>query len=678
MKTAAAFTHIFFLLFLSFSCAEAASFTNMSTHYLAPFTPKAAAIADFNGDGNTDAAITISDAGNGYVRIFLGDGTGTLTPLVADLPTGSIAQSDPRGIVAADLNRDGKIDLAVANFSDDSVSVFLNDGSGTFTRTDYPLGTGTGPIAIAVGDFRGDGIRDDLAVLNSTGNSVAVMINNGAGGMTVQNVSTWPVTTGVPVAIVVGDFNGDDVDDIAATPNSLGHVTVFRGNGLGTFSAGSDIAAGTGPKALVAADFNNDGIMDLAVLNGTDATISVVKGARSGILIAGTPINVAIPVDLTANPAAIVAVDLNRDGILDLAVANSSKNSVSVLTGYGDATFTPADSLNTFSTGTGPTGLASGDLNGSGNDLISISGAPDNSYSVLFNSSPVAAGLTVLPGAYDFGNFVVGHQAYMDKLLTLFNGGSAPLIISSAVITGNTDFQALPQGCTTTTPTIDPGNSCTILAKFLDPINAVTESANLTFASNATSVPSVIVPLSGTGTLTSYTVKVSFIGRGSGSVSTNYFSGAQTAPFTFNPPENVTVQLNESPDSGSYLYGWTGCDSVAGNSCIISMSTTLALASDRNLSVNFGVVPRSVMLAQTPEVYAKTVAEAYNAAAASGIIKTVSGLFAEDLYLGKASDVQIHGGYDGSFTAQSATLPTQLRSITIAAGSAVLDNIVLQ
>jgi hypothetical protein len=681
MKTTATFTGIFFLLLLSFSCAEAAvSFNNVSTHYLAPFTPNGAAIADFNGDGYQDAAVTIYDNSTGYLKIFLGSSTGALT-FSADLPTGSKAQSDPRGIVAADLNRDGKIDLAVANFADNSVSVFLNNGNATFTRSDYPLAAGTGPIALAVGDFRGDGTRDDLAVLNSTGNSIAILLNNGAGGMALQSSLS---TTGAPLAIAVGDFNGDDIDDIAVTPNALGHVTVFKGSGVGTFAAGSDIAAGNGPTALVAADFNNDGITDLAVLNSTGGTISIIQG-NSGALTVNNTYPVSNPTPPTPNPVAMVAVDLNRDGILDLAVADKTNNSISVLTGHGDATFIPATASDIFSTGTGPTGLASGDFNNSnGNDLLSISGSSNNSYSVLLNSSPVVAGLTVLPGRVDFGNFAIGHQMEMDKVLTLFNGGSAPLTIASASTSGvnSGDFLAVANSCSTTTPTIVPGSSCTLLARFKNPISEGAKSANLNFSSNAAFVPAVVVPLSGAGIPDStkpYTIKVSFLGRGGGTVTFSSLDPSCVSPTTCSCTPTVpttslpAVTLTALPDTGtgSLFYGWTGCDSLNGTSCVINYSANMT--SDHNLTVNFGVVPRLVRN-YTSSTYTSTVAQACNNAG-GGIIQIVSGLFAEDLNLVAGGALEIHGGYESSFTTQGAA--TQLRSLTIAAGSAVLDNIVL-
>ena len=77
--------------------------------------------------------------------------------------------------MAADFNSDGHFDLAVTNFGDDTVSIYLNDaaGTGTFTPLATTVPTGKGPIALATTDFNADGIPD-LAVVNQTDNTVSV------------------------------------------------------------------------------------------------------------------------------------------------------------------------------------------------------------------------------------------------------------------------------------------------------------------------------------------------------------------------------------------------------------------------------------------------------------------------------------------------------------------------
>jgi hypothetical protein len=140
--------------------------------------------------------------------------------------------------------------------------------SGSFTpAAGSPFGVGSVPFSVAVADFNGDGIPD-LATANYSSGNVTVLLGNISGGFTAASGSPFAAGSG-PLGLAVGDFNGDGIQDLA-TANYLGsNVTILLGNGAGGFTAfsGGPIAVGTQPFSVVVGDFNGDGIQDLATAN---------------------------------------------------------------------------------------------------------------------------------------------------------------------------------------------------------------------------------------------------------------------------------------------------------------------------------------------------------------------------------------------------------------------------
>jgi Flp pilus assembly secretin CpaC len=337
--------------------------------------PVSVVAADFNGDGNIDLAV--ANHTDNTVSILLGDGKGNFTATTTPPATGK----GPIALAAADFNGDGKIDLAVVNQTDNTVSILLGNGDGTFApKVDYK--TGNMPDAIVAGEFNANKDTNlDLAITNHTDDTVTILLGKGDGTFTPKTPS--PATGKGPMSIASGDFNGDGKLDLAVANNTDNTVSVFLGNGDGTFTPESTSpATGNGPVSVAIADFNLDSRLDLAVVNNTDNTVSVLLGNGDGTFGAQTAFATG-----TA-PSAVAVGDLNLDGFPDLAVANNTDNTVSILLGNGNGTFAPQF---TFATGTGPVALTAMDLNGDGTTDLAIADQTANTVTVILNEASFVA-----------------------------------------------------------------------------------------------------------------------------------------------------------------------------------------------------------------------------------------------------------------------------------------------
>ena len=293
-----------------------------------------------------------------------------------------------------------------------SLVVDSTAGAGSYTLTatwtpasaplqQIPLEGTFGPQGMVVGDFNGDGIPDIATPYG---------VDLGVGDGTFRSSSNgllFPSTANFLTAIVDGDFTNDGHLDLVVGDYTSDTVYLLLGNGDGTFQTALPISVGNFPAgdhlaAMAAGDFNGDGNLDLAVAfgdnGGTDpGGIEVLLGNGNGTF--GAPSFYAAGY---VNIGDLVAGQFSGDGHLDLAVTNFSVGTVTVLMGNGDGTFGAPTS---FPAGADALSIAMGDFNGDGNLDLAVnsdtSDTADASIAILLGNGNGTFGA---PSFYAAGN----------------------------------------------------------------------------------------------------------------------------------------------------------------------------------------------------------------------------------------------------------------------------------
>jgi len=287
-------------------------------------TPYAITFGDFNRDGHQD--IAVANALGNSVTVLLGDGTGNFTAAGSPISTGYT----PTSIVTADFNNDGYLDLAVANYFDSSLSILYGDGNGGFTAgTPIAVEGSASPLSIATGDVNADGVPD-LVVSDSSG-KISVYAGNLSSGF--PATATTTLTTGAdPIAIELQDLNSDGNLDLIYTDYTGSAVDILFGDGAGHFTgtgAPGRIGVGSHPTSLIVGDFNGDGLEDVAVTTSTPNDLVEIDNIGSGAF--APPL--AYPIGGVAGDA--VSADFGLNDVAGFAIAMTSQNQVDIaLTQY--------------------------------------------------------------------------------------------------------------------------------------------------------------------------------------------------------------------------------------------------------------------------------------------------------------------------------------------------------
>lgn len=284
--------------------------------------PTSITTGDFNHDTFTDLITT--NISSNTLSILLGNGDGSFSD-----QTQIKVCLEPRTLVMADFNHDTHADIVLACSGGDEIAFLMGRGNGKFEEgPHYPVHRT--PVALAIEDLNGDGHPDVVVALRN--DKIKVFLGTGTSEFHHGAQYTYGDT---PTSVALSDLNGDGKVDMVVTNGGpmSNAVSIWLGNGDGTFRDPKDYRTGKRPLAATFADFNNDRRLDLLVINGERDCFTTFLGNGNGTFLPGKDSGA------DAGPISGVTRDFDGDRILDVAIANLQSNDLSILFGKGDGTF---------------------------------------------------------------------------------------------------------------------------------------------------------------------------------------------------------------------------------------------------------------------------------------------------------------------------------------------------
>jgi hypothetical protein len=459
----------------------------LTTSLTANSRPTLAAVADFNGDGNLDLAVvsegfTLNNVG--FVGILLGNGDGTFQPSVNyDLGSSSL-ETQPAGLAVADFDGNGTLDLAVTDAFNSEVWILSGNGNGTFTSPGTAYATAGTPASVVTGDFNSDG-SPDLAVTYQSTAEVSVLLNSSGA---FNSHTEYPTAAG-GIFLAAADLNGDGILDLAVPGYQSDEVSVLLGVGDGTFDGFSSYTispAFTSILGITAGDFNNDGRLDLAFTVGTIInTTSDIAVFLQAPLWTPSPTSLSFgdqPVG-TQSTAQTITFDNNGAAPLQLDALSSTDG-----TDFPE-TNTCGPLPKTFPPGTGCTVTVTFSPGTPGNLSANISvvdniAPPSSPQLIPLSGTGTQPAVRLSPSSLTFSNQAVGTTS-PTQTVTLTNTGNGTLMITSIAASG--DFAET----NTCGSSLIAGAHCTISVTF-KPTAAGTRTGSVSVSDNAPGSPQTV------------------------------------------------------------------------------------------------------------------------------------------------------------------------------------------
>jgi hypothetical protein len=322
--------------------------------------PQGLAVADFNGDGKPD--IAVSNENSNTITVFLNDGTGKFgTPATTSVQNATWIGS----IAVGDFNEDGKPDLVLAINGSDAI-VLLGKGDGTFTQQP-PLTNAGGFLQARVADFNGDG-HQDVALAGNGGNTV--LLGNGDGTFRPGIGLAAGEMPGTFLSLAVADFNGDGKPDVVAVDYgySIGYLDFWASNGDGTFANATSASVNQSyPSSIASGDFNGDGKQDILI--GYPLTAQIAFGNGDGtfnLAISKIQFVYSSNASPTNNGVYVFATPLTKNGKVDAVTADFNGGTLQIVFNGALGQLPPAPGVFSFALSPGLSVIAAGDLNGDG------------------------------------------------------------------------------------------------------------------------------------------------------------------------------------------------------------------------------------------------------------------------------------------------------------------------